>query len=142
MRVWIEPASHKTVGDGIVPKAAQFTELLAWKPDLLLVDSGGIGEKADIARNRGIPVVGGGAFCDKLEEDRTFGMGIAQQIGARIPGCKEFATLRAAADYAKTLGNTPTYFKSDRYLEGDATHGAPDGAQMHDYLEDLMRQYG
>lgn len=149
VKVWIAPPEQKRVGDGIVPKAGQWDDLLSWakvahvsgEPTLVLFDSTGLGEKADQARKWGLHVIGGGSFCDRLEKDRTFGFDIAKQTGAKLPPYEEFPNFSAAKERATTL-DSPLFWKSDRYLESDATQGADDGAEMAEYLEDVIRRFG
>lgn len=141
VRVWIEPSSHRTIGDGIVPKATR-AEIEASTADVILFDSSGMGEMADALRKRGRLVVGGGSFCDRLEKDRGFGQRIAEEAGARLPLFEEFPSFDAALGRSRELVGVGTFFKSDRYLDGDATHGADDGAEMAEYLEGLCRRYG
>jgi phosphoribosylamine--glycine ligase len=141
VRVWIEPSSHRTIGDGMVPKCTK-ADIEASSADLVLFDSSGLGDLADIVRKRGVRVVGGGSFCDKLEKDRSFGAKIAEEAGAVLPPYEEFGAFSEALTRARALNGVATYFKSDRYLEGDATHGADDGGEMAEYLEGLCRRYG
>lgn len=146
---WIEPRSHKTIGDGLIEKAGSWDQLLFWAkdglrqkvPTLLLFGSSGLGEKADLARKWGVPVIGGGTFCDKLEKDRSFGQVIAESAGCKIPACQEFKNVDECMKAAENLGDQATYFKTDSYIHGDATHGASSGETMVEYLTDLTRQY-
>lgn len=150
VRVWIQPQSHKTVADGIVPKAGAYDDLLSWakegslrrEPTIFLFDSSGLGEKADEARRWGLRVVGGGSFCDKLEKDRLFGQKIAEKAGARVPPYQEFSSISECCSAAEKLGDTGTFFKTDRYIDGDATHGADSGAEMTEYLRGLIGRAG
>jgi phosphoribosylamine-glycine ligase len=139
--VWIEPQSHKSVGEGLVPKMTR-GEFDAFKGDLVLFDSSGLGDLADAVRKRGLPVVGGGAFMDRLEKDRSFGQKIAEEAGCTLPPFEEFESFTAALERARELGDLAIFFKSDRYLDSDATHGADSGAEMVEYLEGLIDRYG
>lgn len=150
VRVWIQPPSHKTVGDGLVEKSGTYDDLLSWakegalqrEPTIMLFDSSGLGEKADAARRWGLSVVGGGSFCDRLEKDRVFGQKIAEKAGCRVPPYQEFGSISDCASAAKKLGEKGSYFKTDRYIDSDATHGADNGEQMHEYLSGLVRRVG
>ena len=139
--VWIEPQSHKTVGDGIVPKLTR-EEIERFDGDLVLFDSSKLGDLADHVRKRGIPTVGGGSFMDKLEDDRVFGFKIAADAGCALPPYEEFASFTDALARARELGDLAMYFKSDRYLDSDATHGADSGPEMAEYLEEIIERYG
>ena len=143
--VYLPDQSVKHVGDGIVPKAFSWTAFVAWckqEPSIVLFDSSRLGEKADALRKMGVPVIGGGKFCDRLEEDRAFGESIAQRIGCKIPEHKEFSSIGQAIAFAKTVGDEPWYFKTDKYLKGDATHGAEDSEDLVRYLEHVRECYG
>ena len=48
------------------------------------------------ARALGIATVGGGAFCDRLENDRSFGFKVAKDAGALLPPYEEFASFDQA----------------------------------------------
>jgi phosphoribosylamine--glycine ligase len=97
---------------------------------------------ADDFRKAGIPTIGGGSFCDRLEKDRIFGENIAKDAGCRIPPTKTFGTIGQAIAFASTVGDEGWYFKSDRYLESDATYGAKNGDDMVRYLESVQKKFG
>jgi len=146
VRYWIQPQAAKSVGNGLVEKFATWEDGLAWlheKPSdaLALFGSSKLGEKADAARALGIATVGGGAFCDRLENDRSFGFKVAKDAGALLPPYEEFASFDQARARAAQL-DIPMYFKSDRYLESDATHGADNGAELAEYLDELIAEHG
>jgi phosphoribosylamine-glycine ligase len=149
VRVWIDPRSHKTVGDGLVEKAGTWDELLAWakegalahEPSMVLFDSSGLGDKADDARKWGLPVIGGGTFCDRLEKDRAFGFKVAQEAGATLPPFEQFTSIHEARAAAAKM-TAPKYFKTDRFIEADATYGADTAQEMTEYLDDLIARSG
>lgn len=149
VRVWLghindltKPRPQRYIGDGIVTKFNSWADLLAWskeKPTIMLFDSSGMGNLADIARKAGIFVIAGGEFCDKMEEKRLHGFAIADRIGAKLPPYKAFNNAKDALAYVKTVQH-PIYFKPDRDLGTDATHGSDNGEDMAEYLEGLMRK--
>lgn len=132
--------SHRLVGEGIVPLTDSWHDLAAWVkettgPALLLFDSSGLGKLADEARGMGIRVVGGGTFCDRLEKDRAFGREIAHAAGMESPDVLEFASIDACLDFAKGGKlDRAVYWKTDSYIEGDATHRCQDAEELVDYL--------
>lgn len=143
--VYIEPLQSKLVGDGIIPKVGSFEQLFAWakqKPTIAFFDASRQGKKADIMRRAGIPVIGGGSLCDRLEEDRSFGEKVGRSLGCPMPPSKEFPTITAAIAYVKGRNDTGFYFKSDRYLSSDATAGADSGAELTPHLEYLREEFG
>jgi len=136
--------SHRSVGEGLVPRTDSWMELMAFarEPDtIMLFDSSGLGGLAEQARKAGITVVGGGKFCDRLEKDRGFGQEIAEQAGAQLPPYQEFGSFGECLNAARSM-DKPMYFKSDRYVDSDATHGADTGEEMAEYLEGLIKKYG
>lgn len=149
--VHIGPRSQRDVGTNLVPKIESLHGLLAWakeKPTIALFDSSGYGKKAhdvpvgaDEFRKAGIPTVCGGSFCDRLEHDRAFGEKIVEVIGARTPPTKRFSSVGETIAFAASVGDKEWYFKSDRYLESDATFGGT-GEQLVRYLENLRKKYG
>lgn len=142
VRVFIKPREQKRVGDGLVTKAGSFEELKYWEPHIMLFDSSGLGPLADDARRYGIPVVGGGKFMDKLEKDREFGFEVAQAMGCDLPPYKLFPNFDACLSFARTMDAEPVYFKSDRYIDADATHGSATTKDLVEYLEYIIRRHG
>jgi phosphoribosylamine---glycine ligase len=152
--VWIDRDSPPTdkithVGDGLVDKARSFEELLEWaqegmrsgEPTLVFFDASGMGEKADDARKKGLHVIGGGSFMDKLENDRKFGQDIAAAAGCQIPPFKAFSSLSSVQEFARTLGPMPVYFKTDSYLSADDTRQCKGGAALYRYMDELKAEY-
>ena len=145
VRLWIDSSDDDDivhVGDGIVPKENNYDKLVAWCHEdaahtLLLFDASGMGERADLARKSGLYVVGGGTFCDKLENDREFGQDIALAVGAAIPEYESFDSLSECQRWAKSLGDTGTVFKSDSYIDSDSTYIACSGDDLREYLQYL-----
>jgi phosphoribosylamine--glycine ligase len=135
--------SHRKVGLNIVPLCDSWHELLAWakagmvsgEPTIMLFDSSGLGRFADDARRAGVHVVGGGGFMDRLEKDRGFGANVANQAGMLAPSVVEFKSLDATLDYARSGKlDRPVYWKTDTYIDGDATHKADDADELIEYL--------
>lgn len=149
--VWINDDEQKQVGDGLVPKVSTWAKLFAWAKEnalrneltIVLFDSSGMGEQADEARKWGLHVVGGGKFCDKLEKDRSFGFEIAKAAGATLPEYVDFKSFAAARTWAEGLPEEQAvYWKSDRFLESDATKGVTGGSKLREYLDSVIRRFG
>ena len=137
-----EAKNIQLVGKGLTPIESSYDRFMEWCHDepsetTVIFDASGMGERADEAAKSGLTVMGGGTFCDKLEKDRRFGTKIAQDAGCLVPPYEEFASLSECREWAKGLGDTPCYFKSDRYIDADATYGAKDGDDLYEYLEHL-----
>lgn len=149
-------AHSRDIGKNLVPQVASLHAAFAWarqKPTIAIFASSGMGKAdpkrkdgvpigADEFRAAGIPTIGGGSFCDRLENDRIFGEQIAKEAGCRIPPTKTFSTIGQAIAFAKTVGDEGWYFKSDKYLESDATYGAKDSEDMVRYLEGTREEFG
>ena len=123
---------QRHIGDGIVPKATNLMEWLIWgKGGIYLFDSSHFGELAEKLRRRGELVIGGGEFCDRLEEDREFGFSIARAVGIQLPSHKAFSSIPDALKQLRKLKGEH-YFKTDRYLEASATtSGSPEHLHRH-----------
>lgn len=132
------------VGDGLVPKTNSYDEWVEWakvsRETIVLFAQSKYGEKADALRASGLYVVGGGAFADELEDDRKFGFDVAEAAGMTVPPFKAFTSLSAAIDAyrGETKGGV---FKSDDYLESDATQVCKNGEDLVAYLTNLRERY-
>lgn len=150
VRVWLQDKEQAEVGRGLVEQATGWNDLLTWakagaitgEPTVMLFDSSGMGEQADEARKWGLHVIGGGKFCDKLEKDRSFGFEIARAAGAVLPDYKDFKSFDEAREFARSLPEESVYWKSDRFLESDATHKAVSGEELVEYLDSIIRRFG
>lgn len=96
--LWIDSAEHKDLGNGFVRKAATKDKIVEWA-DIIVVDGTGYGEEADRWRKEGRRVVNGSHVTDRMEEDRAFGMKLAQQLGMRVPESSEFGSIREAINH-------------------------------------------
>jgi phosphoribosylamine--glycine ligase len=149
--VWNQDKEQQQVGTGLVPTCSTWAKLLDWakqgalanQPTVVLFDSSGMGEQADEARRWGLLVVGGGKFCDKLEKDRSYGFEIAKNCGATLPSYVDFKSFQEARQWAQKLPQEESvYWKSDRFLESDATKSATGGQQLSEYLDSVIRRFG
>ena len=146
VRVWIAPRSERNIGDGLVKKFGSFEALAAWgqeKPTVFIFDCTGQGDKADYLRKRGHLVVGGGSFMDKLEMDRVYGGRLSKEAGVVEPETQEHNSLSDSIKWlTKNDDGRGWYFKTDKYLDSDATQGADSVEQMVRYLEFMKTKYG
>jgi len=135
--------SHRHVGEGIVPLSDSWERLVAFvkeghaqgEPSMLLFESSGLGKLADEARRQGVYVFGGGAFCDRLEKERSFGRRLAERVGVQSPPLQEFSSIQACMDFARLERNlAPVYWKTDAYVDGDTTHSCGDAEELVRYL--------
>jgi phosphoribosylamine---glycine ligase len=135
--------SHRNVGRNIIPLCDSWWELLAWArngmaegiPTMMVFDSSGLGKLADQARRAGVYVVGGGTFCDRTEKDRGYGANIAEAAGMEAPEVAEFNSIDATLDYARSGKlDRPVYWKTDTFIDADATHCAETSEELVEYL--------
>ena len=133
------------IGEGLVPKEQDFEAWNEWckQPDTIVVfcgnseDNDNTAVRADSLRAAGVPTIGGGKFCHKLEHDRLFGTEIAERAGAMIPPFEEFNSLSECKKWAQKLGDVEVYFKSDKFIDSDATYGAKNGDDLVTFLDYL-----
>lgn len=133
------------VGDGLVTKEGSYERLVSWAKEapedtVVLFCQSKYGDKADALRKDGLYVVGGGAFADKLEDDRMFGQDIAAAVGMNIPKFKAFTSISDAISFysGEREGGV---FKSDDYLESDATQVCATSEQLVEYLRHLRERF-
>lgn len=147
VKVWQQDRNLKRIGEGIVPLAGTFEELywfvkegnMSREPSMMFFDASGMGEKADRVRKYGIAVAGGGEFCDKLEKDRLFGFNLAEEAGCQLPPHKQYGSL---TESEQDSPEGEFYFKTDRYLEADATKGLQDAEHQKEYFQGIRERYG
>lgn len=146
VNVYVDPDSHnQTVGDGLVPKETSYDRLVAWAHErpaetIVLFCQSKYGEKAEALRKDGLYVVGGGAFEDKLETDRQFGQDLARAAGCNVPAFKAFRSCSEGIDFYRNQREGGC-FKTDEYLESDATQVCKSAQQLVEYLKHLRERY-
>jgi len=149
--------SHRYVGDGIVDKIDSWIKLCDEARSfhenvgdtVVLFDSSGLGEKADEMRDMGIPVVGGGRFCDRLEKERDFAMTMMKRNGCDIPDYQIFPSLTETINHVfqhRKKGilingkvHEKVYFKANAYLGADATRSADNPEDLIRFLRHIRR---
>jgi phosphoribosylamine--glycine ligase len=90
-----------------VPRATDWRSELDWArgPDgVVLFEAIGFGALQDQLRCNGFNVIGGSAFGDRLESDRSFAFDLLAKHGMKIAPVREFAT---AADAIADLASNP-----------------------------------
>src|SRR6476661_3027976 len=93
---------------GLVPRAENWEDELDWvcrdEHGIILFEAVGFGELQDQLRGEGFKVVGGSAFGDRLEKDRSFALELLAGTGLRIAPVREF---RSVADALLVLKGRP-----------------------------------
>jgi phosphoribosylamine--glycine ligase len=95
-----EPLAAGTMA-GMVPRTKEWRAELAWVKEageegLILFEAVGFGQLQDELRRDGYNVIGGSAFGDRLEEERTFAQKLLAELGMRVASATEFTSLQAA----------------------------------------------
>ena len=96
VRYFIESERDGDIADGFVPKVDDWESHVKWADVIVFDDVLGQGEKAARLRAQGKAVVGGTAYTDKLEDDRSFGQEELRKAGIPIIPYKEFTDFDAA----------------------------------------------
>ncbi|MDE2097410.1 MAG: hypothetical protein KGL39_09215 [Patescibacteria group bacterium] len=135
------PASQH-VGEGIVPTTRSRETWVTWglrdAQTIWFFDCTGAGKFADQLRARGLRVVGGGSFMDKLETDRGFGMNIAQRHGILLPKYREFSTVGESLAYMRAhRGNGGFAWKADRF-QGSSETCVGDDEKVLSFVENAI----
>jgi phosphoribosylamine--glycine ligase len=101
VRYWIDSDKEKDIADGFVPKSTGWEKDLAWADIVVFDDTLGQGARAERIRTTGKPVVGGTAYSDRLEDDRTFGQEELKRAGVTIIPYSEFTSFDEAIAYVQ-----------------------------------------
>ncbi len=143
--VYIEHSLPKKVGDGIVPKTANFAQWAMWgrsQPNtIFFFDNTGAGKKADALRKQGCLVVGGCEFFDKLEDKREWSEDLHKSLGILAPESKAFGTVSDAIKYAQEQGK-PQVFKPEANTDCSLTYVSENSEEMIHFLTFFRDKYG
>lgn len=128
--VFTEKAHARKIGHGIVPRALNLQDWLAWgnktRNTIWFFDCTNAGTLADRLRKSGKHVLGGGSFMDKLECDRPFGESFAAKHGLVSPPTKAFASVTDSIKYMReakqTLGDGGWAWKPNKDLGASTTY--------------------
>jgi len=103
------------------------------KYDLIVFDSSGMGDSADYARAI-TPTIGGSAFADALEDDRTFGIEVMEEAGIEVPEWKSFSDSASALDWLHKT-NKRCVLKPIGDAPSDATYVSKSAEDMTHYIQ-------
>jgi phosphoribosylamine--glycine ligase len=101
VKYWIRERKAKSIGDGFVPKTDDWKAEVDWADVIVFDDVLGMGEEAAKLRRKGKHVVGGTAYTDRLEDDRSFGQTELKSFGIPIIPFEEFSSFGDAIEYVK-----------------------------------------
>ncbi len=101
VRYYIEAEKERDIADGFVPKSKDWEKDAKWSDIVVFDDTLGQGEKAQVLRAAGKPVVGGTPYTDRLEDDRSFGQEELKAAGVSIIPYEDFDSFDLTIDFVK-----------------------------------------
>ncbi len=104
-KLYIDTPSERGIGDGFVPKTADWKSEVDWADVVVFDDVLGMGAMAEALRNQGKPVVGGSAYTDRLEDERGFGQQELKAAGVSIIPQADFTSFDEALAYVQANPN-------------------------------------
>jgi phosphoribosylamine---glycine ligase len=104
VRYFIQNQTEGDIGDGFVPKTSDWQDDVDWADVIIFDDVLGQGAVAEGLRAKGKAVIGGSAYSDRLEDDRSFGQEELREAGIPIIPYKEFSDFDSAI---KFVGENP-----------------------------------
>lgn len=136
--------NDKGIHDGLTPKVHNPIELEIGPDDTILYDMVGAGESAEVLKEKGFTVIGGGVLNDSIELDRKAGLDFMQKHGIQIPPTEEFNNFEDCAKFIEK-SKTRFVFKPDNNQDTDLTvvPDSPDQLKaMLPYLESKVDMEG
>ncbi len=101
VRYYIESEVDREIADGFVEKTTDWERDLDWADAVIFDDVLGQGAKAEALRKQGKFVVGGTAYTDRLEDDRSFGQEELKRFGVPIIPYQEFSSFDDAIAFVQ-----------------------------------------
>src|SRR5512134_3321160 len=101
VRYSIDAPKEKDIADGFVPKSEDWQADVEWADVIVFDDTLGQGAKAQALRQQGKLVIGGSAYTDNLEDDRSFGQEELKKAGINIIPYWEFDSFDRAIEHVK-----------------------------------------
>src|SRR6185436_435123 len=101
VRYFIGTESERDIADGFVPKTRDWKKDIDWADVIIFDDTLGFGAEAEALRKAGRKVVGGTAYTDRLEDDRSFGQEELKQAGITILPYQEFDNFAEAIKFVR-----------------------------------------
>jgi phosphoribosylamine---glycine ligase len=98
---YIKAQTEQDIADGFVKKTNDWEKEVDWADVIVFDDVLGQGEKAQALRAKGKLVIGGTAYTDKLEDDRSFGQEELKKAGVNIIPYKDFFSFDEAITHVK-----------------------------------------
>jgi phosphoribosylamine---glycine ligase len=138
--LYIKRPDCRDMWSGLLPKAKKVAPT---RDTVVIFDTSGFGKLADKLRKSGVPVVGGSAFADRLEEDRQFGLDLMVEAGIKVPFSKEFDKFDGIEDFLGAHEGIRFVFKpSGKNLPSFLTYVSCDGEDLLEYVAYVEKNYG
>src|SRR5499425_3175973 len=99
VRYCIADKAERDIADGFVAKSKDWERDVEWANIVIFDDTLGQGEKAKALREKGKLVIGGTAYTDRLEDDRSFGQEELKKAGVNIIPYADFTSFDDAIDH-------------------------------------------
>ncbi len=96
VRYYIDSEDERGISDGFVPKVDAWEPHVDWADVIVFDDVLGQGTLAERLRREGHAVIGGTAYTDRLEDDRSFGQEELKKHGVSIIPFQDFTDFDAA----------------------------------------------
>ena len=108
------------IGDGLIEKTPlqQATKKLLLEDNVWFFDNNELPNPADRLRKAGELVIGTSRLSAKMENDRDYAIGVAEQVGLKAPESKKFTDYESAVQFLKSRKDHSYVYKP---FEGDAT---------------------
>ena len=103
VRYYIDDEKERDIADGLVPKSLDWEKDAKWADIVVFDDTLGQGARAQALRAAGKPVIGGTAYTDNLEDDRSFGQEELKKAGVTIIPYQEFDSFDPAIEFVKKI---------------------------------------
>jgi phosphoribosylamine---glycine ligase len=101
VKYYIDNKTEADIADGFVPKSTNWEGDVDWADVIIFDDVLGQGEKAAALRKKGKMVIGGTAYTDRLEDDRSFGQEELRKAGIPIIPYSEFTNFDDAITFVR-----------------------------------------
>jgi phosphoribosylamine---glycine ligase len=101
VRYFIADKKERDIADGFVAKSKDWEKDSDWADIFIFDDTLGQGEKAQALRAEGKKVIGGTAYSDRLEDDRSFGQEELKKAGVSIIPYGEFESFDDAVEHVQ-----------------------------------------
>src|SRR6201984_3115323 len=101
VRYYIDNEKERDIADGFVPKSTDWEKDAKWADIIVFDDTLGQGAKAQALRASGKPVIGGTAYTDNLEDDRSFGQEELKKAGVTLIPYQDFDSFDPALESVK-----------------------------------------